>query len=97
MVAVRFDVPASLDWVAGIEGGPGWLAALPRMVEECAQAWQLDVGRPFSGSHVSLVLPALRRDGLETVLKLNFPHRESEHEATALARWDGYGAVRCHG
>jgi streptomycin 6-kinase len=28
------------------------------------------------------------------VLKLSFPHRESEHEADALARWDGAGAVR---
>lgn len=28
------------------------------------------------------------------VLKLNFPEPESEHEATALDHWDGYGAVR---
>jgi streptomycin 6-kinase len=28
------------------------------------------------------------------VLKIAFPHRESEHEGDALARWDGNGAVR---
>jgi streptomycin 6-kinase len=28
------------------------------------------------------------------VLKISFPHRESEHEADALAHWDGDGAVR---
>jgi streptomycin 6-kinase len=28
------------------------------------------------------------------VLKLIHPHREAEHEADALARWDGAGAVR---
>jgi streptomycin 6-kinase len=28
------------------------------------------------------------------VLKVQHPHRESEHEATALERWDGDGAIR---
>jgi streptomycin 6-kinase len=28
------------------------------------------------------------------VLKIGFPHRESEHEAAALKLWDGNGAVR---
>jgi len=28
------------------------------------------------------------------VLKLQYPHREAEHEAAALAAWDGNGAVR---
>ena len=28
------------------------------------------------------------------VLKLQFPHREAEHEAEALRRWDGDGAIR---
>jgi streptomycin 6-kinase len=38
---------------------------------------------------VSLALPAG-----DAVLKISFPHRESEHEAAALAHWDGNGAVR---
>ena len=33
-------------------------------------------------------------DGLPAVLKVNFPEPESEHEAEALARWNGVGAVR---
>ena len=33
-------------------------------------------------------------DGTPAVLKLIDPHRESEHEADALARWSGDGAVR---
>ena len=28
------------------------------------------------------------------MLKLVHPHRESEHEADALERWDGNGAIR---
>ena len=37
-----------------------------------------------------LVAPA----GDDAVLKIQKPHRESEHEADALALWDGDGAVR---
>jgi streptomycin 6-kinase len=33
-------------------------------------------------------------DGEEAVLKIQKPHRESEHEAAALELWDGDGAVR---
>jgi streptomycin 6-kinase len=33
-------------------------------------------------------------DGDEVVLKVQTPHRESEHEAAALELWDGEGAVR---
>jgi streptomycin 6-kinase len=45
--------------------------------------------QPFAGGNVSHVVPAG-----ETVLKVQWPHRESEHEAAALALWDGDGAVR---
>jgi streptomycin 6-kinase len=38
---------------------------------------------------VSLAVPAG-----DVVLKINFPHPESEREADALAHWDGDGAVR---
>jgi streptomycin 6-kinase len=44
---------------------------------------------PFAGSNVSLVIPAG-----DKVLKVQWPHRESEHEAAALDLWDGDGAVR---
>jgi streptomycin 6-kinase len=35
-----------------------------------------------------------RADGSGAVLKINFPDPESEHEAAALASWDGAAAVR---
>jgi streptomycin 6-kinase len=34
-----------------------------------------------------------RADGSPAVLKINFPEPESKHEADALARWNGAGAV----
>jgi aminoglycoside/hydroxyurea antibiotic resistance kinase len=42
---------------------------------------------------MSLVVPVRRVDGAPAVLKINFPEPESKHEADALARWNGAGAV----
>jgi streptomycin 6-kinase len=66
-----------------------WLDALPRLVAECAAAWDLELEQPYE-TPGSLVVPASG-----AVLKLNAPaHIEAEHEADALACWDGAGAVQ---
>jgi len=53
------------------------------------------VSEPFADGVASvLVAPAVTADGQEVVLKVQDPHRESEHEAAALQLWDGDGAVR---
>jgi streptomycin 6-kinase len=39
------------------------------------------------------VVRAQLPDGAPAVLKVDYPHRESEHEAAALERWGGDGAV----
>jgi streptomycin 6-kinase len=68
---------------------PEWLDELPRVVRELAAAWDLALEEPIDTPH-SLVVPAG-----EVVLKLNAPsHFEADHEADALVRWDGRGAVR---
>jgi streptomycin 6-kinase len=77
-----------------VEAERAWRAHLPRLADQCAELWSLELGEPFTGGTASLVLPARLPDGAEAVLKLSFPHRESEHEANALARWNGAGAVR---
>ena len=70
-------------------GDPEWLDALPRLVAECAAAWDLELEQPYE-TPGALVVPAG-----EAVLKLNAPtHFEAEHEADALACWGGAGAVR---
>jgi streptomycin 6-kinase len=71
-----------------------WLARLPSLVDECVDQWSLCIGDAFPYAFASLVLPATLRDGSGAVLKVQFPDRESEHEAAALARWNGDGAVR---
>ncbi len=68
---------------------PDWLAVLPRLAADCAERWDLELEEPIDTPH-SLVLPAG-----DVVLKLNAPsHSEADHEAEALARWAGAGAVR---
>jgi streptomycin 6-kinase len=87
-------VPAGLRWWRERPGGADWLDRLPRLVAECAARWDLDVGEAFTPATISYVAPVTRADGTPAVLKVNFPEPESEHEAAALAHWDGAGAVR---
>jgi streptomycin 6-kinase len=86
--------PAGLEWLQGSNAGRVWLDAVPRLVRECAAAWDLRLGDPWPDAHVSVVFPATLADGSGAVLKVQFPDRESEHEASALTRWDGDGAIR---
>jgi streptomycin 6-kinase len=83
-----------LAWASATEAGREWLERLPRLVDECVAEWSLELGEPFPYAFASLALPATLADGGDAVLKVSFPDRESEHEADALARWDGEGAVR---
>jgi streptomycin 6-kinase len=87
-------VPAGLAWWRSQPSGTAWLARLPRLVAECCARWDLALGAPFEPATVSYVAPVTRADGTPAVLKVNFPEPESEHEAAALAHWDGAGAVR---
>lgn len=89
-------VETVVQWAG--EVGLSWLDALPRLVAEVADAWDLEVGSPFEpGGQISWVAPARRRvDGLDAVLKLQLPDPESEPEADGLRAWVGDGAVLLH-
>jgi streptomycin 6-kinase len=63
-------------------------------VEKLRDRWGLRLGAPYPAGAGGYAAPAELPDGTPAVLKLIHPHRESEHEADALARWDGDGAVR---
>jgi streptomycin 6-kinase len=86
-------LPPGLERLRGSSEGRSWIDSLPRLVEECAQAWSLRIGTPYPSSHVALVLPVEREDEMPAVLKIQFPDRECEHEAAALRTWQGDGAV----
>ena len=68
-----------LAWIRTLPGGDEWLEAAPRLAADAAEEWGVELGPPFAGGMVSLVLPA----GDDAVLKVKFPHGEDEHEAEA--------------
>jgi len=85
----------SMQLAANGDAGHAWLARLPRMVEELCEHWSLTVlGPAFEGGCVAFVAPGVRADGARVVLKAGFVDDETEHEADALALWNGNGAVR---
>ncbi len=73
-------------WIADYEA---WAADVPRLAAECAERWSLELETPFAAEAAAWVAPAG-----EVVLKLGFPHRESQFEHEALRLYDGDGAVR---
>jgi streptomycin 6-kinase len=87
-------LPAGLGWLRRTDEGRSWLTSVPQLAAECAERWSLTLGEPYPDAYVSVPLAATLPDGTLAVLKLQFPDRETEHEAEALRRWDGDGAIR---
>jgi streptomycin 6-kinase len=79
--------------VAGLTHS-AWLERVPGLVSDCVQEWQLRLGEPYVSGAAGYAVRVELPDGTPAALKLIFPHRESEHEAAALAHWDGDGAIR---
>ena len=90
-------LPRSLEWLNATEAGREWIRSLPRLVSDCLDLWSLrPVAEPFDSAYVSVAVPVETRERTAAVLKVQFPGRESEHEALALEAWNGDGAVRLH-
>jgi streptomycin 6-kinase len=71
-----------------------WMAELPRVVDDLARLWSLDLGRPLQpGGQASWVAPARRSSGEQVVLKIGWRHDEAIHEPDGLRAWRGDGAV----
>ena len=71
-----------------------WRDSVPALIDDCVSTWKLTLGEPYQWGYGGYTARAAQQDGTPCVLKLVFPHRESKHEADALALWDGDGAVR---
>ena len=83
--AVRIPPALVAEW----RREPEWLDDCRASRPSAPPAWDLELEEPYDTPR-SLVVPA---GG--AVLKLNAPsHFEADHEADALACWDGQGAVR---
>lgn len=87
-------IPAALKWLARHDDGAQWLNQLSFLVDDLVERWALKpTGEPFSGGNLAYVVPVSRRRA-HMVLKIQWPHDESMHEAEALKTWNGDGAVR---
>lgn len=88
-------IPANLAWLRGRQDGADWLERLPGLLAACVERWDLTLDDPYeTGGMVSYVVAATRPDSTPVALKIQWPHREAEHEAAALRCWSGDGAVR---
>jgi streptomycin 6-kinase len=82
------------------KAGEDWLDGLPTLLERTLERWELSLERVVSpGGRSSLVTLVRQSDGSPAVLKLLAPYlsgsqERAERERTALAHWDGRGAVR---
>ncbi|MFG3077922.1 aminoglycoside phosphotransferase family protein [Streptomyces sp. NPDC048225] len=76
------------------EAGRAFVAGLPALAEEFLRRWDLRLDGPSMHGWAALVLPVVRGDGTEAVLKLQIVDAESEGEPVALRTWAGDGAVR---
>jgi streptomycin 6-kinase len=95
--AVNLDAPASIQWMRRHPETTAWLDAIPDVLARVCAAWDLRVdGPPYDGGMVSYVIPVVDAESTPLVLKLQWPHDESRHEAAALAAWGGDGAARLH-
>jgi streptomycin 6-kinase len=71
-----------------------WLERVPELVRQCVERWELGLGEPYVAGAAGFTARVELRDETPAVLKLSFPHRESEHEAAALELHGGAGTVR---
>jgi streptomycin 6-kinase len=71
-----------------------WLERVPELLLECADEWELELGEAYPVGAAGYVVRATLPDRAPAVVKLIYPHHESDHEAEALRVWEGDGAVR---
>jgi streptomycin 6-kinase len=76
------------------DADPAWLAALPALLANVAERWELRVGPHVPGIIYNYVAPALRSDGERCILKLSRHIEETRNEIAALQLWNGEGAAR---
>ncbi|HYF47181.1 MAG TPA: aminoglycoside phosphotransferase family protein [Acidimicrobiales bacterium] len=85
-------IPAGLERLRA--DTQAWFDELPARVDQLSARWGLTVDEPYDGGATSWVAPVALDDGSGAVLKVQWPHREVVHEAEALRRWGGEGAIR---
>ncbi|MFE0426654.1 aminoglycoside phosphotransferase family protein [Streptomyces sp. NPDC058953] len=93
MIVVPEALAASHRAHSGAAAG-AFIDALPARAAEFMERWGLGPDGPPAHGVVALVLPVVRADGSEAVLKLQPVDDETVGEPVALRAWGGDGAVR---
>lgn len=78
---VKGQFPARfVENVVGVcgEAGRRWIESLPLMISLFEEKWRVRVGPHFSNLSYNYVAPAVRDDGLATVLKIALPAADAE-------------------
>ncbi|MEU9637559.1 aminoglycoside phosphotransferase family protein [Streptomyces tendae] len=76
------------------EAGRAFVDGLPALAAGFLERWELRLDGPSMHGWAALVLPVVRGDGTQAVLKLQILDAETEGEPLALRVWAGDGAVR---
>ncbi|GHA84178.1 hydroxyurea phosphotransferase [Streptomyces tendae] len=76
------------------EAGRAFVDGLPALAAGFMERWELRLDGPSMHGWAALVLPVVRGDGTQAVLKLQILDAETEGEPLALRVWAGDGAVR---
>lgn len=76
------------------EKGRQWIESLPALATELLDRWSCSASGSMTHGFIGVVIPAVRADGAQVVVKLGFPASYNTAEPVALAAWNGNGAVR---
>lgn len=90
--------PLPVDFIQNIEHsfgeeGKAWLQALPSLLDQVTQRWQLTLGEPFLLSY-NYVCAVRMASGEDAVLKVGVPNPELTSEIEALQLYHGQGAAQ---
>lgn len=99
LASIRAAIPA--EFAADVaervpQGGPSgadWLARLPAAVRELADEWDAVATGSVRHGQCAVTFEVRTPRG-DAVLKVGWPHVESEYEHLALRAWNGVGSVR---
>ena len=74
--------------------GRDWLERLPTILKTCEQRWHLTLDKPFPNLSFHFVIPGVRDDGTQVVVKAHSPTGEFAEELEALRLFDGHGMTQ---
>ncbi len=90
-------MPEVVRTKAILVGAQWWIDALPELVADIEQEWQIAVGEPYLGGTEAFVAKAVTADGTPVVLKLLVPQNNAwalqEITVLQLARGEGCAAL----